>query len=209
MDNQTIIIRLVLSLVLGAIIGIEREYRNKSAGFRTLVLIALGSCLFTVVSLLFELGTGDRIASNVVTGIGFIGAGVIFKSERGVNGLTTAASIWVTAAIGMSVGAGLYIPAVVTCIIATFFLSVMPHLENWIDRINRESDYTISSRYDAAIIQEYEKLIEKHGLHIISRSRTKSGDIIKSEWKLQGSEKKHEAFIEEMLNNKTVQEFDF
>ena len=110
-DTETIIIRISLALLAGAILGIEREYRNKSAGFRTLILISIGSCLFTLISLLLSSDTMDRIVANVVTGIGFIGGGVIFKSEEGVNGLTTAATIWVTAAVGMAVGAGFYYAA--------------------------------------------------------------------------------------------------
>jgi putative Mg2+ transporter-C (MgtC) family protein len=105
--NQELIIRFLLALLCGAIIGAEREYRNKSAGFRTMILISLGACFFTFISqLIGGSNSPDRIASNIVSGIGFIGAGVIFKGDNTINGITTAATIWVVAAVGMGIGAG-------------------------------------------------------------------------------------------------------
>ena len=90
-DNDLIAIG--VSLLAGSLVGIEREYKNKSAGFRTIVLICLGATAFTIVSR-FGVGSDDRIAANIITGIGFIGAGVIFKDKFSVMGLTTAAVIW-------------------------------------------------------------------------------------------------------------------
>jgi len=122
-------LRLLLAAVLGGIIGIQREKAGKPAGLRTHVLICLGSALFTVVSVLGFTGNVDpaRIAAGVVTGIGFIGAGVIFRGMRGdkVMGITTAASIWITAAIGIAAGAGLYIIASATAL-ATLLVLMMP-----------------------------------------------------------------------------------
>ena len=106
---QDIILKLFLSVVIGGAIGAEREYRSKSAGFRTMTLICLGATLFTIFSQYIGAGGNpDRIASNIVTGIGFVGAGVIFKGDSfgKVNGVTTAAMIWVTAALGMGIGGG-------------------------------------------------------------------------------------------------------
>ena len=109
-DALDMIIRLALSIFAGGLIGAEREYVSKSAGLRTLMLICLGSCLFTICSdIMGKMSNSDRIASTIVTGIGFIGAGVIFKDDNRVKGLTTAAAVWVTAAIGMAIGAGLYL----------------------------------------------------------------------------------------------------
>jgi putative Mg2+ transporter-C (MgtC) family protein len=104
--------RLLLAAIFGAVIGWQRERVHKPAGFRTHILICMGSALFTVVSIFGFAGTVDpsRVAAGVVTGIGFIGAGVIFRGMRGdqIVGITTAASIWVTAAIGIAAGVGLY-----------------------------------------------------------------------------------------------------
>src|SRR5258706_8574131 len=93
-----------VAFIIGAVIGLEREFRSKPAGFRTMILICVGSCLYTILSKEADGSSPDRIASNIVTGIGFIGAGVIFKEGISVNGLTTAALIWITAALGMAVG---------------------------------------------------------------------------------------------------------
>lgn len=96
-------VAMLVSIVCGGIIGFEREYRSNSAGFRTIILISLGSTIFTIVSR-HGAGTDDRISANIITGIGFIGAGVIFKDKFSVSGLTTAAVIWTSAAIGMTTG---------------------------------------------------------------------------------------------------------
>src|SRR5437764_10570922 len=100
-----ILIQLGLVILVGGLIGAEREHRSKSAGFRTMILICLGSYLFTLFSRIISPGTPDRIASNIVTGIGFIGAGVIYKAESRINGITTAATIWITAALGVGIAA--------------------------------------------------------------------------------------------------------
>ena len=105
--ESEIVIRLVVAAVLGALIGLERQLDNISAGFRTHMLICLGATLFTIMSFEF-VGTTDpsRIAAGLVTGIGFLGAGAIFKDEHIVKGLTTAADLWVVAAIGLAIGIG-------------------------------------------------------------------------------------------------------
>jgi putative Mg2+ transporter-C (MgtC) family protein len=108
-DQLALFLRVLLAAGLGAFIGIERELRGYPAGVRTMALVALGSALFTAISL--TLGTEDRIASGIVTGVGFLGAGVIFREQYTVKGITTAATIWSAAAIGMAVGRQLYLAA--------------------------------------------------------------------------------------------------
>jgi putative Mg2+ transporter-C (MgtC) family protein len=123
-------LRLLLAAGLGALIGYQRERLKKPAGLRTHILIALGAALFTVVSVFGFDSTADvaRVAAGVVTGIGFIGAGVIFRGLRGeegyVAGLTTAASVWVTAAIGLAVGVGLYLVAILVTILSVLVLMI-------------------------------------------------------------------------------------
>lgn len=121
-----IILRLLLAVVLGAGIGYQREHMQKPAGLRTHILICLGSALFTVVSLYGFTGSVDpsRVAAGVVTGIGFLGAGVIFRSMKGdvVVGLTTAASVWTTAAIGIACGVGMYLVAFIVAVISVLIL---------------------------------------------------------------------------------------
>ena len=123
-----IVLRLLLAAALGAGIGYQRERAGKPAGLRTHSLIALGSALFTVVSMV---GFGDgvdpsRVAAGVVTGIGFIGAGVILRGVRGdhIVGLTTAASIWATAAVGLAAGVGMYLIAAIVAAITVLVLLI-------------------------------------------------------------------------------------
>jgi len=123
------VLRLLLAVALGAGIGFQRERAHKAAGLRTHILISLGAALFTVVSIFGFSGTVDPscVAAGVVAGVGFIGAGVIFRgmTGEGVAGLTTAASIWATAAVGLAAGAGLWLIAIIAALI-TFGVLMIP-----------------------------------------------------------------------------------
>ena len=123
-----IILRILLAAVLGAIIGYQRERVNKPAGLRTHILICLGAALFTVASIYgFITADQSRVAAGVVSGIGFLGAGAIVRRQEGiVEGLTTAATIWSVAAVGLAAGAGMYLVAVVTTVIILIVL-LLPH----------------------------------------------------------------------------------
>ena len=131
--DLTIVIRVLSALLLGFAIGLEREMTNKYAGLRTNILVCLGACIFTIISIYGfpevsvtgdELGTRDtaRVAAQVVTGIGFIGAGTVFRHGATVFGLTTAATLWVSAAIGMACGAGMYTLAILSTIFSIIIL---------------------------------------------------------------------------------------
>jgi len=136
MPLTEVVLRLLLAAGLGAAIGIERELRRKPAGLRTNILIALGAALFTVMSL--QLGAighnEDRIASTIVTGVGFLGAGAIMRGGGSVHGLTTAATIWVNAAVGVAAGAGEYAMASVGTAITLIVLAVLAPLEGYFER---------------------------------------------------------------------------
>jgi putative Mg2+ transporter-C (MgtC) family protein len=131
------------AFIIGAIIGLEREFRSKPAGFRTMIIICVGSCLYTILSK--ESNSTDRIASNIVTGIGFIGAGVIFKEGISVNGLTTAALIWVTAALGMAIGYHNYPLAIVFTAMVVIALFVLEPVQRFINKFHRVKDYRIKT----------------------------------------------------------------
>jgi putative Mg2+ transporter-C (MgtC) family protein len=136
MSTFDLMVRLLLAAGLGAAIGLEREFRRKPAGLRTNILIAVGAALFTMVSiaLAHDGGTSDRVAAQIVTGIGFLGAGAIMRSGRNIHGMTTAATIWVNAAVGMAVGAGLYTMAIVATAVTLVVLGVLPPFEAYFDR---------------------------------------------------------------------------
>jgi putative Mg2+ transporter-C (MgtC) family protein len=135
-DLPVTLFRLLLSFVLGAIIGIEREWHRQSAGLRTHTMIAIGSTLFTLVSIYipqtfthFQMGDPGRVAAQIVTGIGFLGGGAIFRLGANVRGLTTAASIWAVAGIGMAVGTGMYAAALIGEGVVLFVLFAMAPFE--------------------------------------------------------------------------------
>jgi putative Mg2+ transporter-C (MgtC) family protein len=128
--------RLLLAALLGGAIGMEREWRNKEAGLRTNILIAIGSALFTLMSIeLTDAKTGDtsRVAAQIVTGIGFLGAGAIMRTNSGIQGLTTAATIWVNAAIGVATGGGEYHLAVIATAVTLVVLLVLQPIEKYLD----------------------------------------------------------------------------
>jgi len=124
LDQLAMVGRLALAAVLGAFVGIEREIRGYPAGVRTIALVALGSALFTEISTIT--GTEDRIAAGIVTGIGFLGAGVIFREGYTVRGITTAATIWSAAAVGMAVGRELYLAAGLGSLLIFLLLEARP-----------------------------------------------------------------------------------
>ena len=209
MTNNDIIIRLLLALAVGGALGMERELRSKSAGFRTLILICLGACLFTIFSQLIGTDSPSRIASNIVVGIGFVGAGIIYKSGNRVNGVTTASSIWVTAALGMGIGAGYDMIAIAGCVITLIVLFVFTYLEHYIDRVNQVRNYKITYPYEESNQHKYEDILKGYGLKIRNRQQRKQNNIIEGYWLVQGRESKHHRFIETILHDEAVSEFEF
>jgi putative Mg2+ transporter-C (MgtC) family protein len=124
-----LLLRILLSLITGALVGYEREQADKPAGMRTHGILSLGATLFTLVSIygFGSIGEPARVAAQIVSGIGFLGAGVILHKRGSVRGLTSAAGLWVTAAIGMAVGAGMFLTAIASAILVFFFLRFGPH----------------------------------------------------------------------------------
>lgn len=130
MQQVTTIGELLLAALLSMLIGLDRERRQRPAGMRTHMLVGIGSCLFTVLSVYgFQGGDSSRVAAGVVTGIGFLGAGTILHRKGDVRDLTTAASIWVTAAVGMASGLGLWFIAIVAALIVWVVLAVLRRFE--------------------------------------------------------------------------------
>ena len=135
--------RLLTAALLGAVLGFEREIRQKSAGLRTNILIAVGAALFTLMSVELAGPGGDsgRIAAQIVTGIGFLGAGAILRTDSGIHGLTTAATVWVNAAVGAAVGGGSYHLAFIATGVTIAALLVLQPLETVIaERFGRPDD---------------------------------------------------------------------
>ena len=140
LSEWELLLRLVLSCVLGGIIGYERQSRRKSAGLRTNVLVCLGSCLIMVMSVeMYQEVEGKtnadpaRLAAQVVSGIGFLGAGAIMKEGLSVTGLTTAACLWVVAGVGLAVGAGFYTGALMSTALVFVTLGRLSRIDDWVD----------------------------------------------------------------------------
>ena len=209
MHTTDILLRLGLALLIGGAIGVEREYLNKSAGLRTLILICLGSCLYTIFSIAITENSPDRIASNIVTGIGFLGAGVIFKEDNRVKGLTTAASIWVTAAIGMGIGAGYFKLSIIGGIATLVTLNLLTYIEELIEKINQSREYRIMCNYKHETLERYEEIFRKHHLKFSRNKQSRTNENIIGLWTVKGSEKNHRNFIQEILKDDSVKEFDF
>lgn len=132
----TEVMRLLIAAILGGVVGLERQQRHKAAGLRTHILVCLGSCLVMVISYKIYAGVQGltnadpaRLAAQVVSGIGFLGAGTIMKEGLTIKGLTTAASLWVVAAVGLAVGAGYYVGAIATAILSVLALTYLPRYE--------------------------------------------------------------------------------
>ena len=136
LTDTEIVRRLLVAVAVGGIIGVEREIRHKSAGFRTNILIAMGSAVFTIMSIVLSDRNGDpgRIAAQIVTGIGFLGAGAIVRNRNHVIGLTTAATVWVNAALGVAAGAGDYHLAVIGGAVTLAVLLILHPIERGIER---------------------------------------------------------------------------
>lgn len=145
--NSNDLTTMLVSVLCGGLLGIEREYLNKSAGLRTIVLICLGSTIFTMVSQRVG-GSEGRIAANIITGIGFIGGGVIFKENFNVRGLTSAAVIWISSAIGMVIGIREFYLAYILTFIVLIVLSGFAQIEALMDFINHKRTYRITFQDD-------------------------------------------------------------
>lgn len=141
------IFQLALAIVLGGLIGLEREYRQRAAGIKTYTLVCLASALFTIVSRqafdAYWIRTSfdpSRIISSILIGIGFIGAGVIFKKPERIEGITTAAGLWITTAIGIACGCGWYVISILTTIIVIILLFVLRKVDIWFDRFDKRKE---------------------------------------------------------------------
>ena len=164
------IFRLLLGLLLGCVVGFERKRKGQKAGVRTFALISMGASLLMILSVYVsqEYGNGDpsRIAAQVVSGIGFLGAGAIIQMKGSVRGLTTAAGIWVSAAIGMVVGAGLYVLGIITTLCVLFVLSMLESYEHkanysWSTKVVR-----VKVRGIIENAEEYLKVFEQSDVHV-------------------------------------------
>lgn len=195
---------LLYSVVVGLLIGVQREYHSKSAGLRTLLMVCVGSCVLTLLSIHISPSTPDRIASNIVQGIGFLGAGAIFRDNDRVNGLTTACTIWVTAALGMSIGAGYVWLAGCATLTVLFVLQSLIYVEKRIEHWHRSRFYTLTMAYEKDSVERLCRLFQKENLkpHVAGISRDGNGVTVRI--RATGKNSSHQAITEALLADVAV-----
>jgi putative Mg2+ transporter-C (MgtC) family protein len=207
--TQSEVNKFLIATLLCGLIGLERELRGKQAGLKTMIMIGLGSTLFTILSIKIGLGSQDRIASNIVTGIGFLGAGVIFKEENQVRGLTTACVIWIVAAIGMAVGSNYYEHAIGVTLVVLLALLIFPYVENFVEHRYTKRSYRIVIKYENESLDQYEEYIRNSKLKLMRGKQELANGIISGTWVAVGSPKNHKKFVDRMLRDTKIIAFDF
>lgn len=205
---QNELLLIFISVLLGVFIGAEREYRNKSAGLRTFILVCFGSCLFTILSIKIGVENPDRLAANIITGIGFLGAGVIFKGDNKIDGITTATTIWATASIGMAVGSGYVYLSLLGTVLVLLILSSLTYLQNFIDNNHKIREYKIAIvAYDE--IRHCEELFRNNNLkYLMIRQQYTVGNLATT-WRLTGKNKHHETLIKQLMNDPKIIAYQF
>jgi len=206
------LVKLGVAMLVGGIIGAEREHYKKAVGLRTLILISVGSALFTILSV--RLGAAydkepTRIAANIVSGIGFLGAGVILEERGRVTGLTTAATIWLAAALGMAAGAGEYILAGVTALVAMVVLLLFTRIENLLEVSTEERTYEISTKISWEKYKGLKALFKDHGLTIDYYKQEKREKDMLCTFIVIGSTKKHDKVVQKLLSDSEIKEVWF
>lgn len=207
--TQEDVVKLLLALLIGGLIGLEREMHAKAAGLRTITLITIGSTLFTMLSLEFS---DDRVIANIVTGVGFLGAGSILFTEGRVKGLTTASSVWVSAALGMAIGLGNYGLALLATLLVFIVLWIFAQVDRLVDVLGSEIRIYDIIYYvtDENKLKKIELTIAECKLKIVRRRRLKvDKDHMQGIWELRGKLAHQSKFSDIMLADPDVVELKY
>ncbi len=208
-DPDTLV-KIGLAILVGGLVGAEREYRDKSAGFRTMIFICLGATLFTMHSIAIGITRDQaRIASAIVSGVGFLGGGAIMRGGMNIKGLTTAATIWLTAALGMGIGSGHYnvaLPAAGAVLIVLWFF---PFIELWIDHLKTSRIYEAKCALESDTVKQIEAIFSDNGLACHPRTRHKDGEVLACAWYVTGSPANHDAAVAKILRHDGVQHLTY
>lgn len=196
-------VRLMLAAVLGGIIGLERELKRKPAGLRTNMFICFGSAMFTILSteLASEFGIGDhtRIAAQIIPGIGFIGAGSILHDKGGVSGITTAATIFVVASIGMAAGGGLYLVAIFSTMLIYLALHLLGILERQLNLKPLTMTYVVTAQRTAdELVSEINSILEDQGKEMRAMHLSRSGEMEKMMFRVEGTRHEHKELVDRL-----------
>ena len=199
-------LQLGLSTLLGGAIGLERELGGKPAGLRTNILICIGSALYTQLSLAMVHGAADatRVAGQIVTGVGFIGAGTILHARGAVVGLTSAATIWVVAAIGVALGAGFYAEALLSTLVVLVVLQGLGRIEILVEKHSTKSHITVHARPDKDPLEELETVIRRTGLTIVRHETRRENVDLVVDFDLSGPKRLHDQVMIALLHHPAV-----
>jgi putative Mg2+ transporter-C (MgtC) family protein len=201
-----LLLRLGLAVLLGGAIGFERELSGKPAGLRTNILICVGATLFTVLSLKLAGARGDpaRVAAQILPGVGFIGAGTILHARGAVTGLTSAATIWVVAAIGMALGGGAYTEALGTTLLVMLVLAGLGYLETHVALRATHARLQIHAKPEVGALEELETIVRRAGLDLTRvESRRENVDLV-IEFEVRGPKRLHDQVMIAILHHSSV-----
>ena len=202
------ITKLLLAVLLGGLIGAEREYRHRAAGFRTIIFICLGATMFTMFSL--RLGgevSPVRIAAHMVTGVGFLCAGVVLEEGAHIVGLTTASTIWLAASVGMGVGGGQYLITSTAVGVILIILWTFPKIEEWIYNFREGRTYEVVLAIDKHKPEQLESVFQRSGLRVKNKKILKCGEEMTVSWEAYGAPEGHSQLMEDLLADQEVKEF--
>jgi len=202
------IVRILVAVLVGAVIGAEREHREKGAGLRTMILVSLGAALFTLYAASADHSwQNPQLAAGIVTGIGFLGAGVILHERGHVTGLTTAASVWLVAALGMGAGLGLYALCALSTALALVVLWLLPRLD-WLGRARTIYTYEITAAYEPARYEAICRRFAASDLKVAKHYVARRGPDMVAVWHTYGRPENHMRVMQQFLNDPEVQAFD-
>lgn len=204
------ILKILLAAMLGGIIGLERELSHKEAGLRTNILIAIGSTLITILSFkIAAMSPGAdpaRLTAQIVSGIGFLGAGAIIQARFAVHGLTTAATIWAVAAIGIAVGSGFYLMSFLVTIFVVIVLTVFKFLLAYLEKQKQIYVYLISTEEKASMLVDIRQVLTELNIRYSSARLNRKDGNYEFEIIFNTSENKNRDFIEKIMLLKGVKE---
>jgi len=201
-----LLLQLVLSILLGGVVGVERELKGKPAGLRTNILICVGATLFTALSVQLAGGRGDpgRVAAQILTGVGFIGAGTILHMRGHVVGLTSAATIWVVAAIGMALGSSAYLEAIGTTFLVVIVLAGLEKVENLLARHETGGRLVVHARPDRDTVEQLEELVRTTGLEVERVSSRRENVDLVVDLAVRGQKRLHDDLLVALVHHPLV-----
>ena len=205
------LLKIMIAILIGGIIGLERELHSKAAGLRTISLITVGATMFTILSFKFTGNSStSQVAATVVTGVGFLGAGAILFTEGRVKGLTTASSVWVSAALGMAIGLGQYVLGLAATLVVIIILDLFTRLAHWLDINGRElRSYEIAFTDRPGKDKEIEQLFAKYRMVIHMHRPMRADNVRKDSWEIDGRAADQYVLAKKLLEDKEIIELHY